>query len=197
MRAAADEVLSRPEFRPPSRPVVERVFEWLLRQFGRLLDALTGGGQASLVAWLVLGVSLGVVTVMVARFVRGVSAGPSRPRSGRGERRRTAADWRAEAEAAAAGGRWRAAVRAQWRALVADLAERGLLEEVPGRTAGEYRAGVRRDLPGVAPEFAVATGVFEAVWYGSRPAVRADLEEVRQASGSVLAALDRPAAALA
>ena len=52
---------------------------------------------------------------------------------------RTAAQWRAEAAAHDAAGRWREALRCRYRALVAELAGRGLVEEIPGRTSGEYR----------------------------------------------------------
>jgi hypothetical protein len=81
-------------------------------------------------------------------------------------RRRSAAEWRAEADAQERAGAWREAVRSRYRALVADLASRGVVEEVPGRTAGEYRREVGRALPGAAGDFAGATELFEVAWYG-------------------------------
>src|SRR4029450_4451834 len=60
----------------------------------------------------------------------------------------------------------RAALRSRYRALAPDLASRGLVEEVPGRTAGEYRRQVGRALPEAATDFAGATELFEVAWYG-------------------------------
>jgi hypothetical protein len=80
------------------------------------------------------------------------------------------AAWRQEAERLAAAGRYREALRARYRALVGDLAALGLLEEVPGRTSGEYDRLVRAQLPEIGREFSAATDLFERCWYGQEEA---------------------------
>ena len=107
--------------------------------------------------------------ILSARFARSMTPDPGRAMTAPAVPRRSARDWRAEAEALEGAGEWRPALRARYRSLVADLAARGLLDEVPGRTAGEYRVEVAAAVPRVASEFAGATELFERAWYGSRP----------------------------
>ncbi|MBV9410730.1 MAG: DUF4129 domain-containing protein, partial [Acidimicrobiia bacterium] len=97
-------------------------------------------------------------------------------------------DWRAEAEAHERAGEWRQAVRCRYRALVADLAGRGILNEVPGRTAGEYRRELGDALPAASPQFAGATELFEGAWYGHRPTGEADAAHFRDLADRVLEA---------
>jgi hypothetical protein len=77
-------------------------------------------------------------------------------------------------------------LRCRYRALVADLATRGVLEEKPGRTAGEYRAELRGTVPAASQSFAGATALFERAWYGGRPAGADDAERFRELEASVL-----------
>ena len=166
VREVTREVLSRPEFRAPERSLMERVIDWVLEVIGRLLAALGGSGAGGIVGLILLGLVLLGVGVLVARFSRGLTPSPEVAAAVPGGRRRSAADWRAEAEAHERAGAWREAVRSRYRALVADLAFRGVVEEVPGRTAGEYRRQVGRALPDAAGDFAGATELFEVAWYG-------------------------------
>jgi hypothetical protein len=78
-------------------------------------------------------------------------------------------------------------LRARYRALVAELAARGVVDEVPGRTTGEYRAEVIANLPGAAPEFGGATELFEATVYGDRSAGPSDTAELDALADRVLA----------
>jgi hypothetical protein len=170
VREVVHEVLSRPEFRPPPRSLTERVLDWVLEVIGRLLAALGGSGAGGIVGLVLLALVLVGVGVLAARFSRGLTPSPEVAAAVPGGRRRSAAEWRAEAEAQERAGAWREAVRSRYRALVADLASRGLVEEVPGRTAGEYRRELGRALPDAATDFAGATELFEVAWYGrSRP----------------------------
>ena len=91
-----------------------------------------------------------------------------------------------EAEAHERAGEWKLALRARYRSLVADLASRGLVDEIPGRTAGEYRAEVAETVPGVASEFAGATELFERAWYGNRPTGADDAAHFRDLEQRVL-----------
>ena len=105
--------------------------------------------------------------------------------------RRGAAEWRADAESAERAGQWRLALRCRYRALVAELADKGLVEEVAGRTAGEYRAEMAGAAPGVAAPFAGATELFERAWYGDRPTGREEADRFRGLADEVLAGVGR------
>ena len=107
----------------------------------------------------------------------------ARVRTGRG---RTAEEWRAEATQHEAAGRWRDALRCRYRALVAELAGNGLLDDVPGKTTGEERADIARAVPDASPPFADATLLFDEVWYGDVAAGPEDAERLRALSESVL-----------
>jgi Domain of unknown function (DUF4129) len=186
VREVVHEVLSRPEFRPPPRSLIERVFDWVLEGIGRLLAALGGSGAGGIVGLVLLALVLGGVGVLAARFSRGLTPSPEVAAAVPGGRRRSAAEWRAEAEAQERAGAWREAVRSRYRALVADLASRGLVEEVPGRTAGEYRREVGRALPAAATDFAGATELFEVAWYGRSPTGAGEAAHLRDLSDRVL-----------
>ena len=187
MREAADRILARPEFHEDGRSLLERARDAVTGWVEDRLGDLVGGGGGQLVGWVVVVVLTLAAVVFAVRLTRGVRRDPGlapvRPASAR----RTAATWRAEAERFEADGRWRAALRCRYRALVADLAERGLVEEVPGRTAGEYRRQVEAALPEAAPAFAGATTLFEGVWYGGRPTGAAEAARLRDLEQRVLA----------
>lgn len=78
--------------------------------------------------------------------------------------------WRKLAVEALAAGRYREALRCRYRALVGDLARRGLLDEIPGRTTGEERAQFAAKGSPAQREFNDATDLFDGVWYGDEPA---------------------------
>jgi hypothetical protein len=186
VREAVREVLARPEFRPPDRTLLQRAFDWLLEQAGRLLAELGASGAGGILGLAVLALALLGIGLLAARFSRGMTPSPEVRAAVPGAPRRPAADWRAEAEAHERASAWRAAVRCRYRALVADLAARGLVEEVPGRTAGEYRGEVRRNLPDAAADFAGATELFELAWYGRGETGAGEASRVRELSGRVL-----------
>jgi hypothetical protein len=186
VREVVREVLSRPEFRPPERSLMERVFDWVLEMIGRLLAALGGSGAGGIVGLILLALVLVGVGVLATRFSRGLTPSPEVAAAVPGGRRRSAAEWRAEAEAQERAGAWREAVRSRYRALVADLASRGLVEEVPGRTAGEYRRDVGRALPDAASDFAGATELFEVAWYGRSATGAREAAHLRDLSDRVL-----------
>ncbi len=185
-RRRAEEILARPELRPEPRPLVERVLD----ELGELLDRVVGGvGSVSpLLAWAIVGAVAGLLGFALWRGVRALQ-GDAAVRGGVGVdgRRRPPADWRAEAAAHEAAGRWREALRCSWRAVVAELAARGLLEEVPGRTTGEYRRAVARSLPDGAAAFSRSTRLFEDAWYAAVEVGPAEAAEVRDLGDQVLA----------
>lgn len=90
----------------------------------------------------------------------------------------------------AAQGRYREAVRERLRAVVRDLAERGVIEHHPGWTVTElaYVAGWAR--PAAAPPLEAASEIFSRIWYGQRAATAADDTAMREHAAQVRAALD-------
>jgi hypothetical protein len=82
------------------------------------------------------------------------------------DRSREPVDWRKEAEVHRRAGRFRDSMRCRYRALVGDLARRGLIDEIPGRTTGEERAQLRVVEPAAAAPFDAAADLFDDAWYG-------------------------------
>ncbi len=136
---------------------------------------------------MILAVAVAGVVWVSARFARGVTRDPGRGVAAVAVARRGAAEWRADAEAAERAGQWRQALRCRYRALVAELADRGLVEEVAGRTAGEYRVELATSAPSAAPSFAGATELFERAWYSGWPTGEAEAARFRGLADEVLA----------
>jgi hypothetical protein len=111
---------------------------------------------------------------------------PTQALATRAAPRRTAVDWRKEAERLEQAGEWKGGLRCRYRALVAELVERDILRDVPGRTAGEYRAELRDHAPGAAVPFAGASELFERAWYGDLPTGPDETERFRALADDVL-----------
>lgn len=169
VRDAVREVLSRPEFRQQRPGALQTLREWLTDQLTRILGTVTLGGAGSVVGLVVFVLVIGVVALLLTRFGLRLSRDPERAAALPQAPRRSAAEWQAEAERLERAGDWRGGLRCRYRALVALLAQRGLVREVPGTTAGEYRAQVGRSAPAAAGAFGGATELFELAWYGNRP----------------------------
>ena len=188
VRSAVEEVLSRPEFRALEPTPIERAQRWVAERLERLLTDLVGGGPGSALVGIVVVAGLLGLAATGLRFARGVRRDPAGRGRSRAAPRRTARDWTAEAEAHERAGRWAAAVRCRYRALVAVLADAGIVEEVPGRTAGEYRQEVGSAVPEASADFDGASEVFERAWYGDEPSGPDDVARVRALSNRVLQA---------
>jgi hypothetical protein len=168
--AAARAELSKNAYHQHEPSLVERGVLWLLKQLGHALDDVSSHAPGHGVGVLVL-VAF-VALVVVATFTR-----IGRPRRAFGidhalfgVEELTAADHRRRAEGHAGQREWAEAIRERLRAISRELEERGVLDPRPGRTADELCAEASLRLPGVADEFARAAAVFDAVWYGGRPA---------------------------
>jgi hypothetical protein len=157
---------------------VNHPLAWLLKHlFGVNLGRTTAGFGGSWIAYAALVLLSAAVLVAVVIAARaGVFKRLRSPRDLPGvvvnEIGVTLAPeaWYREAERLAAQGRYREALRCRYRALVAEMAERRLLEEIPGRTTGDYERLVCALLPDVAPAFSVLTRAFERCWYGQQAA---------------------------
>lgn len=190
-RRRAAEILSSPEFRAPEPSLLERVRDWLLERLADLLRALTGSGGGTVLAWVVLGALVALLVVLVTRVGRTVRRDPAGEVDTVIERRRPAVEWRAEAERLEAAGDWKRALRCRYRALLADLVRYGVVRDVPGRTAGEYRREVEVRLPAASGEFAGASELFERAWYGDLPTGPQESERFRALADEVVRSAGR------
>ncbi len=204
-REAADRILQRSEYRwEDDRDIVERVLEWIAERFADVLGPLGfgAGGLPVWMGWLILLGLAGLVGYLVyrARGGWGRARAPEAVRGGRivltaGE---ADVDWAAEVERCERAGLWRDALRARYRVLVGELAARGLIGDLIGRTTGELVADVRSSAPAMVPAFGAATDIFEQTWYGGAE-VGADergrfvalAAEVRAAADRVRSPADR------
>lgn len=103
------------------------------------------------------------------------------------DRSREPGDWRQEAEGHRTAGRHREALRCRYRALVGDLARRGLLDEIPGRTTGEERNELLVSAPSASPFFRDAADLFDAAWYGHVAVGAGDDDRFQRLDHDVLA----------
>ena len=162
--------------------------------------------------WLLLelllwGVIIGVLGLLVWLLVRALVTRRRNPRDEDAtdddvvetvgevvvDRSREPFSWRDEADRHLAAGRLRDALRCRYRALVGDLARRGLLDEIPGRTTGEERSQLAVSTPDVIADFAAAADLFDAAWYGDLAVDRADIDRFLVWERAVLDATARPA----
>lgn len=188
----AADILSRAEFRQgPS--LLDRISGWLEDAINEVFGNLSEGGVGSLVGWLILLALLGSVVWYLSRLGplaglathRGVQAAVETTGPAATEYK-TAKQWRAEAARLAASGRYDGALRARYRALLADLIDRGLIADIPGRTPGEYRRELALAAPPAADSFAELTTLFELIWYGPDEASAPDLQDFERSEEIVL-----------
>ncbi|MEV8373519.1 DUF4129 domain-containing protein [Kribbella sp. NPDC056861] len=169
-REAAKE-LSKPAYGQAGDNIVSRIIGKVMDWIGDLLGNLTGqtpDGHAGLLMLLGLIALIAVVVLWragVLRTTRGIK-GQTVFETGRP---RSASEYRAQAEGEAASGDYTAAVRSRFRACVAELTERTVLDERPGRTAYEAVADAGRVVPALREPLQPAALMFTEVVYGNRP----------------------------
>lgn len=168
--AEAAKELSKPAYGQAGESLVARAMQKVLEWVGDLLQDVAGNspsGRAGLVILLLLIALVFVVVLWRAGVLRTTRSeartvfDTARPR--------TAAQYRAEAEAAADAGEFAAAIRSRFRACVAELTERTVLDDRPGRTAYEAVADAGRAVPALQQPLQPAALVFTEVVYGNRP----------------------------
>jgi hypothetical protein len=177
---AIERVLSGPQYAGARKSWLTRLRDevrtWVLERLAGLFE----GGAGSIIAWTLVAIVAVVAVLLLTRLLRTISRGRSQDTGSNVaiQIERTPAAWLREADAALRSGRFAEAVRCGYRAVVARLALTGAVDEVPGRTVGEYRAQVGQRRPDLVAPFAEASDVFERVWYAQRPATEGDVREV-------------------
>lgn len=180
------EVLNRPGYAGLREGFLQRmrrqVQDWVFQRFADLFS----GGVGSFVGYVLIAGLVLLAVVLTVRFVGGVQSGGATDPDGLiVERTQSAREWLAEAARARTAGDHAEAIRCGFRALIAGFAVRGLVEEIPGRTVGEYRRAVAvSGSPADQDAFRQASTVFEETWYANRPADDGDVEIVMAAAGS-------------
>lgn len=184
VRDAAHEIVARPEFRQAPPSPIDRLRRWVFERISHVVQAALSGRMTLLGVALLVAISI-LVVYLGYRVVRGISAdrrvaadlpGPVRPPS----------DWLLQAAECEGRGDWPGALMARYRALVAELALRHFVEEIPGRTTGEYRVALSAALPAAAEPFGGATELFEATMYGARQTGPAEAARLADLSRRVL-----------
>lgn len=188
VRRATEEVLSRRAYESVEPPAWRRVIDDVRRWLAERLLAVLGAASVSAVGWSVVAVGCVVAAVIAWRLLRGTRWEPSTSAPVVGRERRSAAEWDARSRDAEARGDLREAIRAAYRAVLMRYAEAGRIDEVPGRTVGEYRADVARAAPEEAAAFDAASDVVEAVLYAGRAPSPEDLAVVRRAGPRLVGA---------
>jgi hypothetical protein len=179
--------LSDPVYAQHQPGWAERATLWLWRT-SRDIDLPAGPGSTG-------GLVILVALVLLVVLVVWLRAGPLRA-SGRRAGSvavlqgtlRTAAEHRALADEAAGGGRWEDAVRERFRAVVRGLEERGLIDELPGRTAQEVAVDAAASLPDLVGALHDGARLFDDVCYGSRRATAQHDDALRRLDARVVAA---------
>lgn len=191
VRRVADEVLADAVFDRPPPGLLARARDWFFERIGDAVESVLGSAGSGLLGWAVVAMLVLGAVLIVVRFTRGIQRDPGTAVGTPSGPRRPPTDWLADATRFEAAGDWRAGLRCRHRALVASLAASGLVDEVPGRTAGEYRVDVARSVPAVAPDFDGATALFEVAWYGGRAVGAAEAGRFEDLSRRVLAGTGR------
>jgi hypothetical protein len=179
VRRRASELLSGPPYRDGEEGPLGAAWrvgrEWLAEQLATVLSVFGGD---PLVAWLLVGLGLLLLGVVVWRATRGLALDRAVEAPATGPGGRPASAWHADADEHEADGRWRDAVRCRYRALVGQLVEAGVVEDVPGRTVGELDRELAVAAPTIAEDVARAGEVFAAIFYGRQPARAEDARTV-------------------
>lgn len=193
VRAMAARILSERQFQQ-SQDLWQRFINWVNAHIlGVHVPGLFGGTWPNYLALAVLVAAAGAVLFLalrhasVQRLWHPKSPGVVVTES---DETLSPGGWRQEAERLAGEGQYREALRCRYRGLVAELAQRRLVDEVPGRTSGDYERVVRALLPKVADQFSSVTRLFERCWYGHEASDAQAQVVFDEAAKTVLAELD-------
>lgn len=170
-RETARDILSGAEYSEPEESLISRAVGWVLDRLGDAIATLTGGGPGSVIGWLIVAALVGGAVWLLVRSLQVPGAGPWAKDEALHFGTATHRDpdaWRYEADRLAAEGDHRGALRCRYQALVARLITDGVVDDVPGRTSGEYRILLGQHLPQHTAEVDRLSALFESVWYGGQ-----------------------------
>jgi len=189
-RRWAEEELARPEYAAAEPTPLDRVAQAI----GDFLAGLFRGGDG-LAGWdnllTVVVIVLGIAIVLAAFLIWGRPRALHRSQAPMlelfGADERTAAELRRDAQAAAAAQRWDDAVVLAFRALARSVAERGIVDPVPGATVHAFARETARAFPDDRARLDAAAAAFDDVRYLRRPGTP-ELYDLVVSADSALAA---------
>jgi len=187
IRDRAGEILGRSEFHR-HKSLVQRILDWIGDQLSRFrFGAGHGPGWFGDLIGVLLVAGAIVLVIVLVRSLRPTRSIDALDEVTVEETASWGAErWRREAERLEAAGRWRDALRARYAELVRTLVDERVLDDVPGRTTGEYRTELAEARPDAADAFALVTDLFEAAWYGGAATGPDELARARQAAVVVI-----------
>ena len=173
--------------RRPS-PVVQ-VFDWLDRRINEVLDRASNASPGGNIGLLILVLLFVGVVVAVLLWFGPLSRSTRRRREATEVTPTESRDeHRSRADAFAAAGRYAEAVRERLRAIIRGLADHGVIEDRPGRTAAEVAVEAGQALPSVEADLLEAATVFAEIWYGGHQATAEHDGRMREIDDRVAAA---------
>lgn len=182
VRDLARDLLSESPFREQQPSAIEQLLEQVGSVIGgllgRLLELVSGD---TAVAWAI--VTLGSILLLAAvwRWTRGLRVAGGVGVQVPDLQGLTADDWRRRSDAAVERGELDRALRLRYLAVVAELVERGVLQDLPGRTIRELDADLAARRPDLSAPVERAGARLERVTYGGVPATTQDIEVVDDA----------------
>lgn len=188
-REAARRELAKPPYHRDDPSLTERVLRAVGRWVSELFDRAAAAGPGSRIGVVLLVALLAVVIVAVRLRVGPLARRGTTPAALMGDPARTPEDYRQAAARAARSGDYASALRDRLRAVAREVEVRGVTEPRAGRTAAELILELTGALPGLDSRLPAAFTAFAAVWYGGRPAVRADYELAVAADEALLRGL--------
>jgi hypothetical protein len=179
-RERLNQILSASEFDRVHGPselelLQERISTWIQEKLNKLFpDAPDLDQWGQIFVWIVIAIASSILAVWLYRQSKERMDRPREvmPFVPSAKSWRT---WLIEAHEKAGQGEWREAIRLGFWAAVSRLESDGIWRPDKTRTPREYLNAIPV-ANGIRPPFAAVTKIFEAAWYGGRPASAGDFE---------------------
>lgn len=176
-----EDELSKDIYREDHSDWLQRVFDWIAKQFERLdrsTEELTVGSiSGSIIAGVLFAILIAVLLYLVLGPLRR-SRRASASASVFDDDDRSASAMQASAEAAAERGDWDLAVLERFRGMVRRAENRGLVAVVPGMTAYEFVTAAAVPMSHLADDLLWSGDLFDGIRYGHASGSREAYERV-------------------
>ena len=193
-RRAADEILSRAEYREEAPTLIDRTLDRVFDELGRFVTTVFSGGGGFWIGYFLLALMAALAFYFLRRHFpwrRRVVASSELMIKRETAEQRSRQDWLGRASQAQEAGRWDDAVHAHYHAITVGLADIDQLSADDSVTSGEHRqafAQVAGSQPQRLGGFDQATDRYEQVWFGGRRADQSDVDVMVHADQIVLGA---------
>ncbi len=181
-----EDELSKDIYRDNHSDWLQRVFDWIAKQFDRLdrsTEELTVGNiSGSIIAGVLFAILIAVLLYLVLGPLRR-SRRMSASASVFDDDDRTASAMQASAEDAAERGDWDLAVLERFRSMVRRAENRGLVAVVPGMTAYEFVKAAAVPMSHLAQDLLWSGDLFDGIRYGHASGSREAYERMGKVAG--------------